>query len=159
MAERLDRPAPPRRRLASSGLTHPAHYLLMYGRRTPGETSVAARRSADRLHLLVERVAAAGQLTVTVETAAAMIHSAGSGLTLHLIGTAPDEREPDLPRRLREAVLSAVTGDTPPRTSRYTQHATALRAGLDQTNGLLSTGEQALLGELLDRIGNSRTGR
>lgn len=141
------------------GLTHPAHYLLMYGRRIPGETSAAAQRSADRLHLLVERVAAAGRLTVTVETAAAMVHSAGSGLTLHLIGTAPDERDPDLPRRLREVVLSAVTGDAPPSTPGYTQHATALKAGLSQTDGLLSAGEQALLGELLDRLGNSRTGQ
>ncbi|MEU4363464.1 TetR/AcrR family transcriptional regulator [Promicromonospora sp. NPDC023987] len=141
------------------GLTHPAHYLLMYGRRTPGETSAAAQRSADRLHLLVERVAAAGRLAVTVQTAAAMIHSAGSGLTFHLIGTAPGERDPDLPRRLREAVLDAVTGDAPPSAPGYAQHATALKAGLSQTDGLLSAGEQALLGELLDRLGDSRPGR
>ena len=141
------------------GLTHPAHYLLMYGRRTPGETSAAAQRSADRLHQLVERVAAAGRLTVTVETAAAMIHSAGTGLTLHLIGTVPDERDPDLPRRLREAVLSAVTGDAPPAAPGYTQHATALKASLARTDGLLTAGEQALLGELLDRLGNPPAGR
>ncbi|MFD2797022.1 TetR/AcrR family transcriptional regulator [Promicromonospora vindobonensis] len=141
------------------GLTHPAHYLLMYGKRTPGETSAAAQRSADRLHLLVERVAAAGRLAVTVRTAAAMIHSAGSGLTFHLIGTAPGERDPELPGRLREAVLHAVTGDAPPSAPRYPQHATALKAALGQTGGLLTAGEQALLGELLDRLGNSRGDR
>lgn len=141
------------------GLTHPAHYLLMYGRRSPGKKSAAAQRSDDRLHLLVERVAAAGRLTVTVETAAAMIHSAGSGLTLHLIGTAPGERDLDLPRRLREAVLSAVTGEAAPAAPGYTQHATALKARLSQTDGLLSAGEQALLGELLDRLSSSGTGR
>lgn len=141
------------------GLTHPAHYLLMYSRRTPGEKSAAAQRSDARLRLLVERVAAAGRLTVTVETAAAMIHSAGSGLTLHLIGTAPDERDPDLPRRLREAVLSAVTGDAPPGAPAYTQHATALKAGLSQTDEVLSAGERALLSELLDRLGDSRAGQ
>jgi AcrR family transcriptional regulator len=141
------------------GLTHPAHYQLMYGRRVPGETSPAAQRSADRLHLLVERIAAAGRLTVTVETAAAMIHSAGSGLTLHLIGVDPDERDPELPGRLREAVLGAVTGDAPPAAPGYTQHATALKAALDQTDDLLTAGERALLGELLDRLGGSRGGR
>jgi len=141
------------------GLTHPAHYLLMYGRRVPGKISPAAQRSADRLRLLVERIAAAGRLTVTVETAAAMIHSAGSGLTLHLIDIPPEERDPELPGRLREAVLSAVTGDAPVGAPGYTQHATALRASLDQTGELLSTGERALLGELLDRLGDSRLGR
>ncbi|MDR7382278.1 TetR/AcrR family transcriptional regulator [Promicromonospora iranensis] len=141
------------------GLTHPAHYLLMYGRPVPGETSPAAQRSADRLHLLVERIAAAGRLTVTVETAAAMIHSAGSGLTLHLIGVDPDERDPELPGRLREAVLRAVTGDAPPAAPGYTQHATALKAALGETDDLLTAGEQALLGELLDRLGGSRGGR
>jgi AcrR family transcriptional regulator len=141
------------------GLTHPAHYLLMYGRRTPGETSAAAQRSADRLHLLVERVAAAGRLVVTVETAASMIHSAGSGLTLHLIGTAPGDRDPTLPDRLREAVLNAVTSDTPPSTPEHPQHATALKATLGQTTGLLTAGEQALLGELLDRLANQPLGQ
>ena len=141
------------------GLTHPAHYQLMYGRRVPSETSPATQRSADRLHLLVERIAVAGRLTVTVETAAAMIHSAGSGLTLHLIGVHPDERDPELPGRLREAVLGAVTGDAPPAAPGYTQHATALKAALDQTDDLLTAGERALLSELLDRLGGSRGGR
>jgi hypothetical protein len=84
-----------------------------------------------------------------------MIHSAGSGLPLHLIRTAADRRDPELPRRLREAVLSAVTGDAPPEAPGYTQHATALKAALGHTDGLLTVGEQALLGELLDRIGDS----
>lgn len=141
------------------GLSHPAHYLLMYDRRTPGDTSAAAQRSADRLHMLVERVAAAGRLAVTVDSAAAMIHSAGSGLTYHLIGTAPDERDPDLPNRLREAVLGAVTGDAPPSAPEYTQHATALKATLGRADGLLTAGEQALLEELLDRLGNPPLGR
>ncbi|MFE6304647.1 TetR/AcrR family transcriptional regulator [Nocardiopsis sp. NPDC057823] len=137
------------------GLTHPAHYLLMYGPRTPGELSAAAHRSDERLRMLVERVAAAGRLTVTVETAATMIHSAGSGLTLDLIRTAAHQRDPGLPRRLREAVLSAVTGDAPPQAPGYTRHATALKAALGHTDGLLTAGEQTLLGELLDRIGDS----
>lgn len=140
------------------GLTHPAHYLLMYDRRGPRETSAAAQRSADRLHMLVERVAAAGRLAVTVESAAAMIHSAGSGLTRHLIGMAPDERDPALPGRLREAVLTAITGDAPPSAPDYSQRATALKAILGQADGLLTAGEHALLDELLDKLGNSPLG-
>ncbi|NUL48740.1 TetR/AcrR family transcriptional regulator [Cellulosimicrobium funkei] len=141
------------------GLTHPAHYLLMYDRQNPGETSPGAQRSADRLHLLVERIAAVGRLAVTVESAAAMIHSAGSGLTYHLIGMAPGDRDPELPGRLREAVLSAVTGDAPPSAPEYARHATALKATLGQADGLLTTGERALIDELLDRLGSPPLGR
>lgn len=138
------------------GLEHPAHYLLMYGQPAPGRRSAAAERAAQRLHQLVSRVAAAGRLAVSVETGVAMIHAAGTGVTLTLIGTPPEERDLDLSRRLREATIGAITG-TPDVDSRgYAQRAAGLRASLDEADGLLTAGERALLTELLNRLADAR---
>lgn len=135
------------------GLTHPAHYLLMYGQQRPGDRSAAAQQADDRLRMLVERAAAAGRLVVSVETAASMIHAAGTGgLALHLISTGPEHRDSDLSSRLREAVLSATTGDALPEAPGYAQHVTVLKATLDETGTVLTVGELTLLGELLDRL-------
>ncbi|SDR22853.1 TetR/AcrR family transcriptional regulator [Thermostaphylospora chromogena] len=134
------------------GLENPAHYLLMYGRTTPGAPNPAAERSLERLRLLVERIAVAGLLSVSVETAVAMVHAAGVGLTLNLIGTPPDQRDPTLSERLREAVIAAITiTAAPPTTPTLAQRAIALKAVLDRAADLYTPGEQALLRELLDR--------
>lgn len=124
----------------------------MYGRTTPGAPNPAAERSLERLRLLVERIAVAGLLSVSVETAVAMVHAAGVGLTLNLIGTPPDQRDPTLSERLREAVIAAITiTAAPPTTPTLAQRAIALKAVLDRAADLYTPGEQALLRELLDR--------
>lgn len=135
------------------GLEHPAHYLLMYGRPETGPNE-ATERSERRLRLLVGRIAEAGRLTLSVETAAAMVHAAGVGLILNLIGTAPENRDPDLPRRMREAVIGAVTGEATTGGRDRPARAAALRAVLDDEADL-SPGERALLGELLDRLADA----
>jgi AcrR family transcriptional regulator len=134
------------------GLENPAHYLLMYGQRSPGRRSAAVERASERLHLLVERVAEAGRLKVAVATGAAMIHAAGSGLVRSLIGTPPEDRDFDVSPRLREAVIASITGEAQQETRGYAQRAAGLKAVLDDAPGLLSTGERALLDELLDRL-------
>jgi AcrR family transcriptional regulator len=134
------------------GLENPAHYLLMYGQRNPGRRSEAAERASERLLFLVERIAAAGRLKVAVPTAAVMVHGAGSGLLLSLIGMPPEERDPDLSPRLREAVIASITGAPQGEAHRYAQRAAGLKAVLDDAPGLLSAGERALLDELLDRL-------
>ncbi|HLU29461.1 MAG TPA: TetR/AcrR family transcriptional regulator [Glycomyces sp.] len=136
------------------GLEHPAHYLLMYGRPDSGRPSEAIERSERRLHMLVSRIAEAGRLTVSVETAAAMIHAAGVGLILNLIAIAPEDRDPDLPRRLREAMIGAVTGEAAEGGRDRHARAAALRAVLDD-GADLTPGERALLGELLDRLADA----
>lgn len=136
------------------GLEHPAHYLLMYGQPVPGRRTVAAERAAQRLRLLVERIAAAGQLAVSVETGCGMIHAAGTGVTLSLIGTAPEDRDLDLPRRLREAVIGSMTG-APTGGRDHAQRAAGLKAVLDEATGLFTAGERALLGEFLDRLADA----
>lgn len=141
------------------GLEHPAHYLLMYGQPVPGHRTAAAERGAQRLHMLVERIAAAGRLTVSVETGAGMVHAAGTGVTLSLIGTAPEDRDPHLPQRLREATINSITGAAPTDTRDHAQRAAGLKAVLDEATELFTTGERALLDELLDRLADAHLTR
>jgi AcrR family transcriptional regulator len=140
------------------GLDNPAHYLLMYGGSIPGTSNPAATRSLERLRLLVERIAVAGRLVVSVETAVGMVHSAGVGLTLNLIGIPPEDRDPALPGQLREAVLAAITSAAPSSPPAASVRAVALKAVLDQAGDLYSKGERALLDELLDRAANVSPG-
>jgi AcrR family transcriptional regulator len=141
------------------GLEHPAHYLLMYGQPPPGHRTAAGERASQRLHLLVGRIAAAGRLTVSVETGASMIHAAGTGVTLSLIGTAPEHRDLELPRRLRDATINAITGAAPTDGRDYAQRAAGLKAVLDQATEPFTAGERALLDELLDRLADAHPTR
>ena len=140
------------------GLANPAFYKLMYGDRGPGTEPAAAREASEILHGLVRRVAEAGRLRVGVERAADMIHAAGSGVTLTLIGAEPEDRDPGLSEATREAILAAVitdeiTGveDESAGDGRVANRAVALKAVLSETTGL-TPGERALLSEWLDRI-------
>ncbi|MEV1333755.1 TetR/AcrR family transcriptional regulator [Micromonospora costi] len=139
------------------GLDHPAQYLLMYGQPTPGHRTAAAERAMQWLRMLVDRVAAAGRLTVSAETGVRMIHSVGTGVTLNLIGTPPEERDLDVSRRLREVTINSVTGAAPTDGRDHAQRAAGLKAVLDGAAGLLTPGERTLLGELLDRLADAGT--
>ncbi len=141
------------------GLEHPAHYLLMYGQPVPGHRTAAAERASQRLRMLVGRIATAGRLAVSVETGAGMIHAAGTGVTLSLIGTAPEDRDPDLPRRLREATIDSITGAAPTDARDYAQRAAGLKAVLGGATELFTAGERALLDELLDRLADAPLAR
>ena len=141
------------------GLANPEFYKLMYGDPVSGAELTAAKEAAEILHGLVSRVAEAGRLRVGVERAARMIHAAGSGVTLTLIGTEPGERDPALSEATREAVLGAVTTDGPDEEAtggdargRAANRAVALNAVLFEAEAGLTPGERALLSELLDRI-------
>src|SRR5918998_4456856 len=140
------------------GLANPAFYKLMYGDPVSGTEPAAALEASEILHGLVRRVAEAGRLRVGVERAARMIHAAGSGVTLALIGTEPEDRDPALSEATREAVLAAVTTDGPDEEAtggddcgRAANRAVALKAILPEAEEL-TPGELALLSEWLDRI-------
>jgi hypothetical protein len=131
----------------------------MYGDPRPGASPTAALEAAEILHGLVQRAAEAGRLRVGVERAAQMIHAAGVGVTLTLLGTEREDRNPALSETTREAVLAAVTTDgvdeaATPRDgrSRAATRAVALNAVLSEAEAGLTPGERALLSELLDRI-------
>jgi AcrR family transcriptional regulator len=133
------------------GLENPAHYLLMYGRPSPGSRSRVAEQSLERLRMLIERIAVVGRLVVGVETAIGMVHAAGVGLTLNLIGIPPTDRDPSLSGKLREAVIAAITTAAPSSPPDPSARAVGMKAVLDQVGDLYTKGERALLDELLDR--------
>src|SRR4029077_4930964 len=58
---------------------------------------------------LVARVAEAGRLRVDVAHATDLIHAAGTGVTLTLATTPPEQRDPRLSETMREAILGAIT--------------------------------------------------
>ncbi|MFC4535052.1 TetR/AcrR family transcriptional regulator [Sphaerisporangium dianthi] len=136
------------------GLSRPAFYVLMYGEARPGATSPAAREAAKILRGLIERIAAAGRLSLPVDRAAAMVQAAGVGVTLNLIATPLEERDPELSALTREAVLSAITTGAagPGDAAGVTGHAVALQALLPRDDPRLSPAERALLTEWLDRL-------
>src|SRR5690606_2365438 len=93
-------------------LEHPSVYVANYRRPTHGGRKTSAeQRSDDLLARLVHRVAAAGRLAVPEERAARLVHAAGCGTVLTLIGTPEGERDLELATVAREAVLAAITTD------------------------------------------------
>jgi AcrR family transcriptional regulator len=135
------------------GLANPALYTLMYGRpRSAHDASAATRAAADVLAGHIRRIAEAGRLRVSESLAAALVHAAGSGVTLALIATAEDQREPALSVTAREAVIAAISTDRPVgREPGPVTAAVTLQAALPGIDSL-SGGEKVLLGEWLDRI-------
>ncbi|HEX3781663.1 MAG TPA: TetR/AcrR family transcriptional regulator [Pseudonocardiaceae bacterium] len=135
------------------GVDNPAFYILMYGEPRPNSVPAAALEAEEILHQLVGAVAAAGRLRVGVERAAQMVHSAGCGVTLTLIATKPADRDPELSTRVREAIMAAITTDTPnPAETSPASHAITLKAMLPTADSGLTDAEAALLVQWLDQI-------
>ncbi len=144
------------------GLAHPDAFALLYS-----APSVLASRSVIHegvavLEGLVARIAEAGRLRVDVALATELIHAAGTGVTLALAATPPEERDPRLCETMREAVLDAITVPASVETQdggpdalapdRVTVHAVALQSLLTDAPNVLSLAEQALLSDWLDRL-------
>ncbi|MFG1709815.1 TetR/AcrR family transcriptional regulator [Nonomuraea sp. M3C6] len=133
------------------GLANPALYLVMSEPR-PGAAPQAAVDGAKFLAASIRRIAEAGRLRVSEERAANLVQAAGRGTTLTLIDMPGDRRDPELSVMAREAVITAITTDTPATASPGpVSAAVALRAVLPQTTALTDR-EQDLLQEWLDRI-------
>ena len=134
------------------GLANPALYSLIYGDPRPGAPAPAAIAAADILAVHIRRIAEAGRLRVPEERAAQLVHAAGSGTTLTLIGLPEDRRDPALSHTARDAVIAAITTDDPATDEPGPAGAAiALRAVLPETSAL-SAHERGLLEEWLDRI-------
>ncbi|MCR6482439.1 TetR/AcrR family transcriptional regulator [Amycolatopsis sp. OK19-0408] len=137
------------------GLSKPEFYVLMYGDARPGRTSPAAREAESMLRSIVERVAEAGRLRVSVDRAAKLVHATGMGVVLALIAAPEAERDPELSATARETVMSRIlTGEPEQAGSNLPERAIALRAGLDGAT-TLTKAERVLLAEWLDRIANA----
>ncbi|PRY44028.1 TetR/AcrR family transcriptional regulator [Umezawaea tangerina] len=87
-------------------LENPSYYRLMYSPTVSG-TPAAAVEAQQLLTAVVERVAAAGRLTTSVDAAAQMIMSANTGVALVLI-TRRELYTPDVSTRVRDAVHAAI---------------------------------------------------
>lgn len=145
------------------GLEHPALYKIMYADPRPGEASALTGEAQTVLLDLVRRVAKSGHLKVDVDTAAAVFHSTGFGVTFTLI-TARQAGHPELYRGLsemvREMVLETLTTTAPERevspaetaAERATAHAVALKSLLPEACGALTHNERALLGDWLGSL-------
>jgi AcrR family transcriptional regulator len=136
------------------GLAHPALYALVFGGPRPGSESPAERQSAAVLAGMIRRIAEAGRLRVSEERAVHLVHSTGRGITLTLIGMAPERRDTALSEFARESVIATVTTDGPARTASGigpVPAAVTLRAHLPELT-VLSDAERRLLREWLDRV-------
>ncbi|MBB4934794.1 AcrR family transcriptional regulator [Lipingzhangella halophila] len=136
------------------GLANPALYALMYGEPRRGTTSAAFQAGMEILVGRIRRLAAGGWLRVDEQLAAALIHATARGAVLTWLSQPEEQRDPALLTAMRESMVAAVTNEEP-----VVQDvgrgpagaARALRAALpEQTT--LSSGEQHLLSEWLDRL-------
>ncbi|WP_299054169.1 TetR/AcrR family transcriptional regulator [uncultured Nocardioides sp.] len=136
------------------GLANPGLYALL-GRRPGGERSPATAAGIAVLRRRVRRVAAAGRLRVDEERAVGMVHAAGHGTVLALLGTPPEERDVGLADAMYDA-LAAVLVESAPVVPASTPRAVAVTfaAVLPGLEGL-SAAERALMGEWLTRVTTS----
>ncbi len=142
------------------GVGNAAAYLFIYSDATRLAQSPAQREGQAILRQLITRVAESGRLGVSIDHAVRMISAACRGVALSLIGTPAEERDAHLSHDTREAVISAITvapaaqlgGDASNGVSRVAARAVSLRAVLASAPAVLSSAEQHLLGEWLDRL-------
>ncbi|MFG1969601.1 TetR/AcrR family transcriptional regulator [Nonomuraea fuscirosea] len=114
------------------GLRHPAFYVLMFGTDRPGRRPPAAQEAHDLLLRFLSRVADAGRLRVPPLTAAGLLHSGVTGVTLSLIGAPAADRDPEISARMRDTLIGSLTTGPPPVTDpSLAARALALDAALD----------------------------
>ncbi|MFI6366633.1 TetR/AcrR family transcriptional regulator [Nocardia sp. NPDC050630] len=133
------------------GLSNPALYTLMYSE-PAGTESAAFRAGLEILRGRVRRLAAGGWLRVDEQLAAGIIHATGRGAVLTWLSFPEANRDPALLTALREAMVTAVTNERPAiQDTGAAGAARALRANLPEET-TLTTAEQHLLREWLDRL-------
>ncbi|KAB1927243.1 TetR/AcrR family transcriptional regulator [Micromonospora noduli] len=132
------------------GLTNPELYALI-ATRGSGAPSPATVAGLDVLRRRVRRLAASGLLRVDEERALMMIHSAGNGTILTLLGMPADQRDPGLGEAMLDAVLTSILATTPI-TPDTTANAVAVTFAtvLPNLPGLTDA-ERALMAEWLHR--------
>jgi AcrR family transcriptional regulator len=134
------------------GLANPELYVLMYGEPRRGTSSAAFQAGMRILLGRIHRLATSGRLRVDEDLAASLIHATARGAVLTWLSLPDDRRDPALLTTMREAMVSAVTLDKPAvHDASPAGAARALRALLpEQTT--LSSAEQHMLDEWLDRL-------
>lgn len=132
------------------GLANPDVFMLLV---EPGrlEHSPALTAGTAVLRARVDRVAAAGLLTVSPARAVGMIQAAGTGAVLALLSRPEQDRDAHLPDALMEAILRDILAVEPaPPASDPVAVAVALQTALPELPAL-SDAERGLLSEWLTR--------
>ena len=148
-------------------LAHPDVFALLYSAPSVTAFRPVIYEGVALLQGLVARIAEAGRLRVDVAHATDLIHAAGTGVSISLAATPPEERDPRLSETMREAVVTAITvpdsaeaPDEAPGAAqaaeRVSVHAVALRALLTDARSILSPAERQLLNDWLDRLATAR---
>ena len=132
------------------GLANPELYALLNtpGRGTPSPATTAG---IEVLRTLVRRLAAAGLLRVDERRAVAMIHAAGTGTVLALLGMPAALRDPGLADVMFDAVADRILTATPPAPDATTTTVTVAFATLVPELPALTDAERALMTEWLTR--------
>ncbi|WP_308205613.1 TetR/AcrR family transcriptional regulator [Frankia sp. AiPs1] len=138
------------------GLRHPAFYLLMYGTDRPGRRPPAADEAHGLLLTFLDRAAAGGRLRVPPVLAAQLTLAAITGVTLSLISTPAEDRDPEISARMRDTLIDSLTTDPAPAADPgLASRALALDAALTAAAGHalpLRPTETALLHDWLHQL-------
>ena len=132
------------------GLANPELFALLgtRGRRGPSPATAAG---IAVLQARVRRLAAAGLLRVDERRALLMIHAAGNGTVLALLGTPAAERDPGLADAMFEAVAARILTTTPAvADAGVAAVAVTFATAVPDLPGLTGA-ERAVLAEWLDR--------
>ena len=132
------------------GLANPELYVLIgaRGRRRPSPATAAG---IEVLRTRVRRLAAAGLLAVDVERALLMIHAAGNGTVLALLGVPAEERDPGLADAMFDTVLHGILATAPAAPDRTIGAVSVTFATVVPDLPGLSAAERALMAEWLSR--------
>jgi AcrR family transcriptional regulator len=140
------------------GLEFPSAYAHIYGQVKPGIRCGVAEDVREHLLEALQPAAKQGRLRVSAAEAATRILAACSGVTLTLIQQPPGERDLGLSERMREGVLASIAETSndasaaAPPTERDALRWLSL--ALDRDDDRLTTGERALMRELVRRLAN-----
>ena len=138
-------------------LAHPAHYRLLHS--PSAKSAETALQAQALLRSVLERCAAAGVLTVSVDVATQMVMAANAGVALMLVVRPEQYPDPTLSQRVRDGILGAVISDSAaPQDTSLNTVASALDTQLataDFTS--LSPNEVALMRDWLRKLSDSPT--
>ncbi|GAB3553497.1 TetR/AcrR family transcriptional regulator [Arthrobacter tumbae] len=147
------------------GLNQPELYLVMFGNIRPESRPAIVADAEALMEEMLNKAAAAGQLSVQPREAARSILAANVGVTLMLIAEAVVDRNLDLSTMTRDAMIFAVASDQAEQNGNETSGkssvvvaAIALNAALQSSHSdQLSSSELKLFLEWLHRISTSST--
>lgn len=133
------------------GLTNPELYALLAASPGRGEGSPATAAGIDVLRARVRRVAAAGCLRVTEERAVVMVHAAGTGTVMALLGMPPDMRDDGLADAMFDALSQSILTTAPVTAGPGSTPVVVAFATVVPDLPALSDAERGLMAEWIDR--------